>query len=230
MNNKFDKFKRFIKKEGFYVILFVCLCSVATVAVVTSTKAKKDMENEKVVVQDTDKKVVEQPKNPDGALQVKEDLKEVPNVKGNNDTKAVSNSNDKSFINPVDGSLGRAYSEDPVYWATTKSYKTHLGMDIKAKEGASVKSVSEGIVKNVGKNTEGAFVEIDHQNGLVTVYGNLEENILVKKGDKVTASQEIAKVGNTTNFAYEEYGTHLHFQVFKDGNEVDPAKYVSYKK
>ena len=40
-------------------------------------------------------------------------------------------------------------------------------------------------------------VEIKHTNGLKTRYGNLDENVLVKKGDKVKANQIIAKVGET---------------------------------
>lgn len=226
MNNKFDKFKRFIKKEGFYVILFVCLCTVATVATITATKSNDDKTT--VVVQDTNNKTADQ--LGEGALQVKENLKPVPNVKKDSGTKAVSNSIDKSFVNPVDGSLGRAYSEDLQYWKTTQSHKNHLAMDIKAKEGSIVKAAADGVVKSVGKDTEGIFVEIDHQNGLITLYGNLQEKVSVKQGDKIKSSQEIGKVGNTTNFAYETYGTYLHFKVLKDGKEVDPAKYVSYKK
>ncbi|MPM81218.1 hypothetical protein SDC9_128270 [bioreactor metagenome] len=103
-------------------------------------------------------------------------------------------------------------------------------MDIKAEKGTAVVAVAEGVVKNVDRTTEGVFVEIDHQNGLVTRYANLDEKLSVKKGDKVKASQEIGKVGNTTNLAYEEYGTYLHFEVLKDGKNVDPAAYVSYKK
>ena len=52
----------------------------------------------------------------------------------------------------------------------------------------------------------------------------------VKEGDAVTAGQQVGTIGNTTNLAYEEYGTYLHFQVMKDGVAVDPAKYVTYEK
>ncbi|EQB89283.1 murein DD-endopeptidase MepM/ murein hydrolase activator NlpD [Clostridium punense] len=227
MNNKFNKFKQFIKKEGFYVILFVCLCAVATVAAVTAGGNKDTAINNTTQEQ---KGTVVEPKDPQGALQVKEDIKPVPNVQVQNKTQAVSNTGNKSFVNPVKGSLGRAYSEDPVKFKTTNDHKTHPAMDIKAEKGAAVVAVAEGVVKNVDRTTEGVFVEIDHQNGLVTRYANLDEKLSVKKGDKVKASQEIGKVGNTTNLSYEEYGTYLHFEVLKDGKNVDPAAYVSYKK
>ncbi len=228
MNNKFNKFKQFIKKEGFYVILFVCLCAVATVAAITAG-GNKDTASKPSVTQGEGTTVTE-PKNPQDALQVKDDIKPVPNVQVQNSSKAVSNTNDKAFVNPVQGSLGRAYSEDPVKFDSTKDYKTHLAMDIKAEKGVKVVAVSDGIVKNVDRTTEGVLVEIDHQNGLVTRYANLDEKVAVKKGDKVKANQEIGKVGNTTNLSYEQYGSYLHFEVLKDGKNVDPAKYVSYKK
>ncbi len=88
----------------------------------------------------------------------------------------------------------------------------------------------DGVIKTVDVSTEGTYVEVDHQNGVLTKYCNLEEKVNVKKGDNVKASQELGKIGNTTNFAYEEYGPHLHFEVLKDGKNVDPAKFVSYKK
>lgn len=231
MNNKLNKVKQFFKKEGFYVILFVCLCAVATVAAVTAGRNNgKNSEEDSVALEQTEKEVVTQPEKPENALQVQENLEPVPTVQNDDDTAAVSSQTEVSFKNPVEGTLGRAYSEDPVYWATTDSYKNHLAMDVKAAEGTAVVAVSDGIVKKVDVNTEGTYVEIDHQNGLTTVYGNLQEQVLVKVGDKITAGQEIGAVGKTTNLAYEEYGDYLHFQVFQDGKEVDPAKYVSYEK
>jgi len=228
MNNKFNKFRQFIKKEGFYVILFVCLCAVATVAAITAG-GSKDTASKPPVSQE-EKNTVTEPKNPQDALQVKEDIKPVPNVQVQSGTKAVSNPSDKAFVNPVKGSLGRAYSEDPVKFKTTNDFKTHTAMDIKAEKGSAVLAVLDGVVKNIDRNTEGVFIEIDHQNGLVTKYANLDEKVSVKKNDKVKASQEIGKIGDTTNLAYEEYGSYLHFEVLKDGKNVDPAKYVNYKK
>lgn len=231
MNNKLNKVKQFLKKEGFYVILFVCLCAVATVAAVTAGRNNsKSSEEDNVALEQTEKEVVTQPEKPENSLQVQEKLEPVPTVQNDDDTAVVSSQTEVSFKNPVEGTLGRSYSEDPVYWATTNSYKNHLAMDVKATEGTAVVAVSAGVVKKVDVSTEGTYVEIDHQNGLTTVYGNLKEQVSVKAGDKVTAGQEIGAVGKTTNLAYEEYGDYLHFQVLQDGKEVDPAKYVSYEK
>ncbi|MCM0649793.1 M23 family metallopeptidase [Clostridium swellfunianum] len=250
MNKKFfSKTSNFFRKEGFYVILFVCLCVVATVAAVTSRTAKPKnppVVNETAV---NDSKttgtglITEEPTNDyPNALQVKETPK--PNTSANANTgitvpktgtAAVSKSVDFKFINPVEGTLARAYSEDPVYSDSTDSWRPNFGMDIKAELGKSVVAAADGKVLEVGEGEYGSYVAIYHENGLTTVYANLDKEIKVSKGQSVKKNTQIGKVGNTTlRTGYEKYGSHLHFEVIKgkdvnnDNNKVDPAKYVKY--
>jgi len=246
--NANNKALNFFKKEGFYVILFVCLCIVATVASITANNNNKLASNQEVLQKEQANAAnvaKEQQKEYEGALQVKKDnlakakakvLKPVPNIK-KVATAAVSTSVNAQFVKPVaNGLLARAYSKDidSVVWKTDGSYRTNLGIDIQAKIGEPVVAVMDGIVKEVGTDVDsqnGKMVEIDHQNGLVTKYTSLDENILVKKGDKVTKAQKIGTVGNTSlNSFKEEYGSHLHFEVLQNGKNIDPAKYVKYEK
>ena len=242
-----NKALNFFKKEGFYVILFVCLCIVATVASITANNNKKLSNNPLVQsenVANAGDVLNEQEKEYEGALQVKENvdktkvLQEVPNIQKvttGNITAPVSNAVNAKFEKPVvNGLLARAYSKDidPVIWKTDGSYRTNLGIDIKSEIGQPVVAVMDGIVKSVGTdvdNQKGMMIEIDHQNGLVTKYSNLDENVLVKKGDKVTKKQQIGKIGNTSlNSFKEDYGSHLHFEVLQSSKNIDPAKYVKY--
>jgi murein DD-endopeptidase MepM/ murein hydrolase activator NlpD len=246
-----NKTLNFFKKEGFYVILFVCLCIVATVATITTNNNKKLSSNQQANAGDVLK---EQEKEYQGALQVKEKdaakttvLKAVPNIKKvttENLTAPVSKTVDAKFEKPVaNGLLAREYSKEvsPIIWKTDGTYRTNLGIDIQAKLGEPVVAVMDGIVKEVGTDVEdqkGKMVVIDHQNGLFTKYSNLDEKILVKKGDKVTKKQQIAIVGNTSLNSYNEiYGSHLHFNVLqlkKDSStkyeKIDPTRYVKYDK
>ena len=244
-----NKTLNFFKKEGFYVILFVCLCIVATVASIAANNNKKLSSSPPIVEKEqasAGDALQEQDKQYEGALQVKEEnstktevLKPVPNIQKvttGNLTAPVSGKTNSQFEKPVaNGFLARAYSKDidPVVWKTNGSYRTNLGIDIQAKLGESVVAAMDGIVKEVGtdvSNQKGKMVLIDHQNGFVTKYSNLDEKILVKTGDKVTKKQQIATVGNTSlNSFKEDYGSHLHFEILQSGKSIDPAKYVKYQ-
>ncbi|WPC42100.1 peptidoglycan DD-metalloendopeptidase family protein [Clostridium sp. JS66] len=241
MDKKFlNKVTNFFKKEGFYVILFVCLCIVATVAVLTA-KSSKNANNALIQQQNTqaqDKAKKETAKgnnesslNYDNALQVKKESKpQVVVPKSETKSQSVSNSVSTSLSKPVEGSLARAYSEDPVYWDSTSSYRPNLGLDIKTDLGKPVMAAMDGKVEEIDTATQdGVKIVINHQNGLKTVYSNLDQKVKVSKGQSVTKGTLIGTVGKTTlRSAYEKYGDHLHFEVLKGNDFVDPAKYVKY--
>lgn len=227
-NNKLNKVSNFLKKEGFYVILFVCLCIVATVAGVT-IKNNKDMKSAQL----EQNKLAEQTSktnssvNYQDALQVKEDAKADAST---SKTQKVNTSTEIKFIKPVEGTLARAYSEDPVYWESTRSYRANLGYEIKTQLGKPVLSVMAGKVESIDTtSSDGVKIVIDHQNGVKTVYSNLDAKVKVTVGQTVKQSAEIGLVGKTSlNSAYENYGDHLHFGVMKGNDYVDPARYIKY--
>lgn len=72
------------------------------------------------------------------------------------------------------------------------------------------------------------YFAIKHPNGFMTVYGHISE-INLKKFDKVTAGQLIAKSGGakgTPGAGPMTSGPHLHYEVFKNGEAVDPLAYM----
>ena len=75
------------------------------------------------------------------------------------------------------------------------------------------------------RSLDGYVVEISHENGFVSVYSSLSEKVEVKTGDKVSAGQ---KIGSASDLATNESktGSHLHFTLLKDGQEVDPNNYI----
>ena len=104
-------------------------------------------------------------------------------------------------------------------------WEIHLALDMSS-ENANVMSVLDGTVASVECNSlEGCVVTINHADGFVSVYGSLEEEALIKVGDKVSKGQLIGKASSTAaNEAVK--GNHLHFQLLKDGVEVDPNNYL----
>lgn len=244
--NSVNKSTNFFRKEGFYVILFVCLCIVATVAVVTSKSgklAKNTPVKQNTAISNGKSNQIAgnssllQQQEYENALQVRKDAKANKKETGisipetTKETSAVAAPIDTTFLKPVEGTIARHYSEDPV---PIDSYAgrstTFLGVDIKADLGKAVYSVLDGKVIDIDANSkDGVKVTIDHQNGLKTVYGNLDPKVLVTNGQTVKKGTQIGKVGNTTlNTPYEKYGDHLYFEVMKGNEKVNPEKYIKY--
>ena len=119
-----------------------------------------------------------------------------------------------------------AFSADAlVYNAVLADWRTHEGVDIAAKPGAAVQSSCAGTVAVVEDDPlMGTTVVIDHKDGYRTTYANLQAVPTVKAGDTVTAGQVIGAVGTTA--VVESATPHLHFSVTRNGETVDPNKFL----
>lgn len=249
----FNKSSNFFKREGFYVILFICLCIVATVAVV-ATRNSKHVKNTPIkseVNEQGSSNVKKSPvalDNADSAVKNQEDPIDAKQVQGKvqkanievskneaANTKSVNAAQNTSskveFIKPVEGLLAREFSNDqPVYWDSIKTYRVNNGIDIKVNIGKPVLAACDGVVESIDYDRDGEKITIKHNNGLKTVYSNLDEKVMVTKGQTVKAGTQIGTVGKTANdSAYEKYGDHLHFEVMNGSKYEDPAKYVKYE-
>tara|TARA_B100001964_G_C14190366_1_gene580758 strand:+ start:340 stop:1356 length:1017 start_codon:yes stop_codon:yes gene_type:complete len=124
------------------------------------------------------------------------------------------------FVKPTSGRLtsGFGYRIHPIL----KKRRMHKGIDIVARYGSNVKAATGGIITYSGQmGSYGNLVVIDHQNGFETRYAH-NSRLKVKKGEKVRQGQTIALVGNTGR----SNGTHLHFEIWKNGEAIDPAHYL----
>jgi murein DD-endopeptidase MepM/ murein hydrolase activator NlpD len=96
--------------------------------------------------------------------------------------------------------------------------KFHTGVDLRGQEGTPILAAADGVVRSAGtRGGYGNAVEIDHGNGVSTLYGHASE-LGVKPGDHVEKGQEIGEVGMTGRAT----GPHLHFEVRVEGKPVDP--------
>lgn len=95
----------------------------------------------------------------------------------------------------------------------------HHGIDIAVPEGTPVRATGEGIVRFVG-NTDGygLRIEIEHGNGITTLYAHLSEATVVP-GQRVQRGQVIGRSGNTG----ASTGPHLHYEIRQNGKAIDPA-------
>lgn len=100
--------------------------------------------------------------------------------------------------------------------------KMHKGMDIAQPSNLAIKAADNGVVISAGFNNGGYGnrVEIDHGNGMVTTYSHMS-SLNVKAGQRVTAGTKIGTMGTTG----DSTGVHLHFEVFVNGEMVNPRNY-----
>lgn len=103
----------------------------------------------------------------------------------------------------------------------SKKEVTHQGVDIAAPTGTSVFAASEGVVKKAELlGGWGNLLVIEHSEGYSTFYAHLE-TFSVKVGEQVKRGQEVATVGSTG----QSTGSHLHFEVRKEGTHMNPVDY-----
>ena len=102
----------------------------------------------------------------------------------------------------------------------------HKGVDFAGQMGADIVATGAGVVTWAGKRYGyGQLVEINHGNGLSTRYGHCQE-ILVQVGERIEQGQRIALMGSSGRST----GPHVHYEVLKNGNQVNPTKYVQTRR
>ncbi len=102
--------------------------------------------------------------------------------------------------------------------------RKHEGVDIPARVGSHIVAAAEGVVVYSGDEIGGYgnITVIAHKNGYFTVYAHAKENY-TKQGQRVYRGQVIAQVGMTGR----TYGPHLHFEVRKNGQAIDPTDFLA---
>lgn len=239
-----ERVARFFDREGFYIILFLCVCIVAITAVWVSRTGLRNEGSQDLGEVNENKTVVETPAVPEEITTAKNDAAEIPATEevkvseeadssgtNSNAVQVVAqNTGQKaSAVFRIDSPVGsetddevlvRDYSPDElVCFQNLNEWKTHLGIDLKAYEGSEVMAAADGKVIEVRDDNEypgglGWTVIIDHNNGYRSVYANLDENVEVQKDQAVKKGQKIGVVGNSS--IYEK-------DISADASDEDPA-------
>lgn len=143
---------------------------------------------------------------------------------------------EKKVLNPYTDSsvtIGKSYydykadaetqEKSIVYHDNT--YMQNSGIDFIAENPFDVVAILDGSVTDVkDDDTLGKIIEIKHDNGYVSIYQSLSE-VRVKKGDVITQGQVLGKSG--TNNLDKDMGNHLHFELYVNGQVVDPTLYLN---
>ena len=129
----------------------------------------------------------------------------------------LSDNQEPLFSPPIIGEITELYSIDD----------KHFGVDIVSKENEKITSIASGIVLMSDFTKDGGLVIcIQHEMGFVSIYKH-NSKLLKNKGDYVNTGDPIAVIGNTGELSY---GAHLHFELWENGESVDPLDYINFQK
>lgn len=105
----------------------------------------------------------------------------------------------------------------------------HNAIDIPTNQGTPIKAPADGFVYKTKDNGYGySYIILAHSGGFMTLYGHVS-SILVSEGDKIAAGEIIGLSGGmpgTQGAGIQTTGPHLHFEIIKDGEYVDPLVFL----
>lgn len=119
------------------------------------------------------------------------------------------------FFSPISGFVSAPY----------KVKEGHFGVDIVAKKNEPVKSVADGTVIMASWTQDSGYViAVQHRGNIISVYKHNAE-LLKKVGNFVNAGEIISIIGNTGDLTD---GPHLHFELWYNGNSLNPEEFVTF--
>lgn len=241
-----QKLKDLMSRDGFYIALFLCLCVIVTVGTfsykkfsiqnqIGNTQEQEINKEESYNTEDNNEVVNNQIPNAERVENTVNDEENKQDKKDeSNKSTVVSTSNTVNFVTPLNGVESRTYTYPKPVQVGENVFRTIKGINLQAQIGTDVKAAADGVVDLVENSgvEEGMIVEIKHANGLKTRYGNLNENVSVKEGDKITANQVIGTVGDTAKvYSSDIFGEFLNLQVIDaNGEQVNPESYFTFSK
>jgi murein DD-endopeptidase MepM/ murein hydrolase activator NlpD len=168
----------------------------------------------------------------------------------NDDTEAISTNIDVNTLSPVDSQFRQEFEQtdlsllkfastsynelqeifffSPISGFVSAAYNVkegHYGVDIVAKKNEPVKCVADGTVILASWTQDSGYViTVQHRGNLLSVYKHNAE-LLKKVGNFVNAGEIISIIGNTGELTD---GPHLHFELWYNGNSVNPEEFVTF--
>ncbi len=220
---------RAVEGKGFYIVLFLCaaVIGLSVWALLTDAGTHVEELNETAAMAEDTEVVTVLP----AGLILEDDAQE-PETDEAAETFAAQDAEViggavVQYVWPVWGGVEVPYAVEALrYDATMADWRTHDGVDIACSVGDEVAATAAGLVTAVyADDLLGTTVEIDHQNGVHSVYANLAPTPAVSAGDLVSMGQTIGAVG-TTALAETNEVPHLHFAMTLDGRSVSPMDYL----
>ncbi len=218
--------------KGFYIVLFLCAAVIGVSSWILLSDVGTNVESEaEAVMNVTEVLVTSVPvSTPESAEETVAEPTQNAQDTVVYELETVFSEAVVSYVWPVDGGVEVPYAvETLLYDSTMADWRTHSGIDIACENGAPVMAAAGGTVVSVTDDElYGTTVEIDHANGIHTIYSNLATQPAVGEGDIVTMGQVIGSVGGSA-LAETNMVPHLHFAMELDGAPTNPIEYLPAK-
>jgi murein DD-endopeptidase MepM/ murein hydrolase activator NlpD len=227
--SKNSKVTDFIRRNSYYLAFVLCLAvlAVITVALVMTGSTDNSLQtgggNQ---IEDVGGSNNGNNQEPD------DDVNKTPSDDENQNQPSVDEKPTVSVIvfdMPVQGaSIIKDYvGASVVYNQTLGLYTGHKAIDFAAEEGTVVSCVYDGVVESIEiSKVNGTTVTVDHGNGLKSVYNSIEAVESLQEGATVLKGDALGTV-STNNKTEHLDGAHLHFEVWENGEKIDPTKYLT---
>lgn len=133
------------------------------------------------------------------------------------------------YVRAVGGAITKEYNMTSlVYSRTMGDWRVHNGVDISATKGEAVKSAGEGTVAGITNDAVyGTTVVVNQNDGLMVYYRGLSNNVAVKEGENISAGTTLGTIGEIP--CENGDGSHLHLEVMRNNDHVNPAEVFGYK-
>lgn len=240
MNTKKGKFGQFMRKNGGYFVLGLVVLATCTAVYAGTGKLKQNFTPQSSNLNGVESKW----ENQESTAQT--DTRPQQNTSSSQPQDATSSLAEQSssdlheeqleslpsqeilFISPLNAKVLNKYSGNkPVKSKTMGDWRLHTGIDLAAKKGTSVGASAQGTVSKIyNDDMWGTTIEIEHPNGITTIYSSLSSKVSVEKGQKVETGQAIGTVDNSAKIELAEE-SHLHFAAKKDGKYIDPESIIT---
>ena len=131
-------------------------------------------------------------------------------------------------INSSNSELQEIFFYSPVSGLVSAPFDSkieHYGSDIVSKQNEPVKAVADGtVLLSVWTQKEGYVLAIQHRTNLISIYKH-NSALLKKTGEFVRAGEVVSIIGNSGELTT---GPHLHFELWYNGNPINPEEFVSF--
>lgn len=127
-----------------------------------------------------------------------------------------------NFILPITGEVKSSFGQSNDGFMNTNSFQR--GIDIKPDRAQNILAIEDGEILEIGESsTLGKYIQIKHENNIISLYAKCSE-IDVQKGETVMKGSQIGRIHVSEE---QEY---FHFELWVNGNVVDPLQFMDYEK